>query len=39
MNLIIDGFPKTLDQALYFEKNIMKINNIIFFDCPIDVMI
>ena len=35
---LIDGFPRQLDQALYFEKNIFPCKFAMFFDCPESVL-
>jgi adenylate kinase len=31
---LVDGFPRALDQAEAFEKDIMPCKTVIFFDCP-----
>ena len=36
--ILIDGFPKTLEQALYFEKHFSEIHNLIYFDCTTEIM-
>jgi adenylate kinase family enzyme len=38
-NYLIDGFPRALDQAVYFEKNVVEVSQILFIDVPKDVMI
>ncbi|RHZ81811.1 hypothetical protein Glove_117g573 [Diversispora epigaea] len=36
---LIDGFPRALDQALQFEKEVVESTSILFFDCPEEVML
>ncbi|CAG2176303.1 unnamed protein product, partial [Oppiella nova] len=36
---LIDGFPRQLDQAIAFEKEVSPCNIILFFRCSDDVMI
>ncbi|CAG8516010.1 2067_t:CDS:2 [Diversispora eburnea] len=36
---LIDGFPRALDQAQQFEKEVVESTTILFFDCPEDVML
>jgi adenylate kinase family enzyme len=31
---LVDGFPRALDQAEAFEKDIMACKTVLFFDCP-----
>jgi hypothetical protein len=31
---LVDGFPRALDQAEAFEKDIMPCKTVLFFDCP-----
>ena len=31
---LVDGFPRQLDQAQYFEDHIAKCKFVLFFDCP-----
>lgn len=31
---LIDGFPRQLDQAEAFEKNITKCKFVLYFECP-----
>lgn len=35
---LIDGFPRKMDQAVYFEQNVCPSTCTIFLDCPEDVM-
>eukprot|EP00753_Platysulcus_tardus_P007450 PLAT152.7.p2 GENE.PLAT152.7~~PLAT152.7.p2 ORF type:complete len:917 (+),score=587.02 PLAT152.7:245-2752(+) len=35
---LIDGFPRSLDQAFEFEKRVGAPASVLFFDCPQDVM-
>ena len=37
-DFLIDGFPRALDQALEFEKQVGMCSKVLFFDCPKDVM-
>ena len=36
--LLIDGFPRKLDQGMAFEKDVAQCTTVLFFDCPEDVM-
>ncbi|CAG8517532.1 16050_t:CDS:2 [Funneliformis caledonium] len=36
---LIDGFPRQLDQAFAFEKDVIEATCILFFDCPEEVML
>jgi adenylate kinase family enzyme len=38
VNVLIDGFPRALDQAGMFERLICAPELVLFFDCPEDVM-
>jgi len=38
VNILIDGFPRALDQAGMFEKGILPPELVLFFDCPEEVM-
>ena len=31
---LIDGFPRAIDQATYFEKNVMEAHSILYYDVP-----
>lgn len=35
---LVDGFPRKMDQAVYFEQNVCKSSCTVFLDCPEDVM-
>ncbi|RMZ78189.1 hypothetical protein DV738_g3986, partial [Chaetothyriales sp. CBS 135597] len=35
---LVDGFPRKMDQATYFEKSVCQSKCTIFLDCPEDVM-
>ena len=35
---LIDGFPRKMDQAIYFENNVCPSTCTLFLDCPEDVM-
>lgn len=36
---MIDGFPRAIDQAVYFEKNVVEANQVLFYDVPQEVML
>ncbi|CAD6636058.1 BAH_G0032520.mRNA.1.CDS.1 [Saccharomyces cerevisiae] len=36
---LIDGFPRKMDQAISFERDIVESKFILFFDCPEDIML
>ncbi|CAH1761613.1 21597_t:CDS:2 [Entrophospora sp. SA101] len=36
---LIDGFPRKMDQALQFEKDVCVPTCVLFFDCPEEVML
>ncbi|EJS42899.1 ura6p [Saccharomyces arboricola H-6] len=36
---LIDGFPRKMDQAVSFERDIVESKFVLFFDCPEDVML
>ena len=36
---MIDGFPRAIDQAEYFEQNVMEAYQILFYDVPQELMI
>ncbi|KAK5101569.1 bifunctional uridylate/adenylate kinase [Exophiala xenobiotica] len=36
---LIDGFPRKMDQAVYFEQSVCPSQCTIFLDCPEDVML
>lgn len=31
-NYLIDGFPRAVDQAIYFEQNVCECQNVLFYD-------
>jgi adenylate kinase family enzyme len=35
---LIDGFPRQIDQAKYFEDNIHQCKFVLFFDCPENIL-
>ncbi|ORX48184.1 hypothetical protein BCR36DRAFT_329858 [Piromyces finnis] len=35
---LIDGFPRSLEQALEFENSICKSDATLFFNCPLDIL-
>lgn len=37
--LLIDGFPRGMEQAIYLENHFREIDFIINFDCPEDVLV
>jgi len=38
-NYLIDGFPRAVDQAIYFEKNVVEAHQILFYDVPQEIML
>jgi adenylate kinase (isozyme 1 subfamily) len=38
VDILIDGFPRALDQAGMFERSILAPEIVLFFDCPEEVM-
>lgn len=36
---MVDGFPRALDQAVYFEKNVVEASQILFYDVPQEIML
>jgi len=38
-NYLIDGFPRAVDQAKYFENNVCEVNQVLFFDVPQEIML
>jgi len=37
-SFLIDGFPRAIDQAQVFEREIQECDCVLFFDCPLEVM-
>lgn len=37
-NYLIDGFPRAIDQAQYFEQNVIEAQQILFYDVPQETM-
>jgi adenylate kinase family enzyme len=37
-NYLIDGFPRELEQALYFEKHVGECQRILFYDVSEDIL-
>ncbi|KAJ3394771.1 hypothetical protein HDU84_006914 [Entophlyctis sp. JEL0112] len=35
---LIDGFPRTTDQAIQFEKSVCQAQSVVFFDCPLGML-
>lgn len=35
---LIDGFPRDLDQAYLFEKQVGKCSYVLYYDCPTEIM-
>ncbi|KAJ3202892.1 hypothetical protein HDU82_006998 [Entophlyctis luteolus] len=35
---LIDGFPRTTDQAIQFEKSVCRAQSVVFFDCPLGML-
>lgn len=38
-NYLIDGFPRAVDQAQYFEQNVAETQQVLFFDVPQQTML
>lgn len=38
-NYLIDGFPRAVDQALYFEQNVVEAQQVLFYDVPQEIML
>lgn len=38
-NYLIDGFPRSVDQAIYFEKNVIEAFQVLFYDVPQEIML
>ncbi|AET40374.1 bifunctional uridylate/adenylate kinase Ecym_5638 [Eremothecium cymbalariae DBVPG len=38
-NFLVDGFPRKMDQAITFEKEVTPSKFVLFFDCPEKVML
>ena len=36
---LIDGFPRKMDQGVFFEQNVCPAKCVVFLDCPEDVML
>lgn len=36
---LIDGFPREVDQALFFESKILEFQNILYFNAPEEVLV
>ena len=36
---MVDGFPRALDQAVYFEKEVVEASQILFYDVPQEIML
>ena len=37
-NFLVDGFPRKMDQALTFEREVVPCQGVLFLDCPEEVM-
>lgn len=35
---MIDGFPRAVDQAIFFEKNVVEAHQILYYKVPDDIM-
>ena len=35
---LVDGFPRALDQAEFFEESVVAAKFVLFFDCPLETM-
>lgn len=38
-NYLIDGFPRAVDQAIYFEQNVMECQSVIFYEVSEDTLV
>lgn len=38
-NYLIDGFPRSVDQAIYFEKHVIEAFQVLFYDVPQEIML
>jgi len=38
-NYLIDGFPRALDQATYFEQTVVECQQVLFYDLSQEVMV
>jgi len=38
-NYLIDGFPRAVDQAVYFEQVVGECQNVLYFNTPIEVCV
>jgi len=38
-NYLIDGFPRALEQAKYFEQNVFEAQQVLFYEVPKEVML
>ena len=38
-NYLIDGFPRAIDQAIYFEQNVMECQTVIFYEVSEETLI
>lgn len=38
-NYLIDGFPRSVEQAIYFEQNVMECQTVIFYEVSEDTLI
>ena len=36
---LVDGFPRAIDQAIYFEKQVTEVHSILFYDVPHEIML
>jgi len=36
---LVDGFPRSIDQAQYFEQNVYETHSVLFYDVPEDLML
>lgn len=36
---LIDGFPRAIDQAVYFEQNVMEAYQILYYNVPEEIML
>jgi UMP-CMP kinase family protein len=38
-NYLIDGFPRSVEQAVYFEQNVMECQTVLFYDVSEELML
>ena len=38
-NYLIDGFPRAVDQAIYFEQNVCEAQRVVFYDAEEEILV